>query len=120
MYKKHPLNSFFSAAEIKPDNLDTLDPEYIFYLIYRDTRSSVRIEDKDHIQPSSLLEEMGVRPQKINSIGNLQLIDSSSNRGRKNDKPLNLWIEEVENKREYIERHLIPDNPRLWEPRAFN
>ena len=96
-------------------NLDDLDQEYVFYIMYNGTtRSSIRSEDKDHIQPRSLLMQQNVKLEKINSIGNFQLIDSSSNRGLKNDEPLSEWLEKIDNQTAYIERHLIPEEPRLW------
>ena len=115
------LHKFIDDKAITPLNLDNLDQEYIFYLMYNGTtRSSIRFEDKDHIQPRSLLVKAGISPVKINSIGNLQLIDVVSNRGRKNDKPFSEWIEEVDNRTAYLERHLIPDAPLLWEVSSFS
>ena len=114
------LHKFINERDITTSNLDDLDQEYVFYLMYNGTtRSSIRFEDKDHIHPRSLLEKKGVNSVKINNIGNLQLIDSASNRGRKNDKPLSEWLEEVDGKAAYIERHLIPDEPRLWDVKEF-
>ena len=82
--------------------------------------SSIRLSDKDHIHPRALLEKAKVSQLKINSIGNLQLIDSQSNRG-KSDKELSDWInKDVLNKREYISRHLIPEDESLWTSDRFN
>ena len=115
------LHKFFDEKAITTSNLDDLDQEYIFYLIYNGTtRSSIRFEDKDHIHPRSLLEKKGVSPVKINNIGNLQLIDSASNRGSKNDKPLSEWLDEVDDKAAYLARHLIPDDPSLWDISKFH
>ena len=109
------LHKFFDEKSINTMNLDDLDQEYVFYIMYNGTtRSSIRSEDKDHIQPRSLLMQQNVKLEKINSIGNFQLIDSSSNRGLKNDEPLSEWLEKIDNQTAYIERHLIPEEPRLW------
>ena len=49
------LHNFFDDSQIVPDNLDMLDEEYTFYLIYDRPKQSIRIEDKDHIHPRSIL-----------------------------------------------------------------
>ena len=89
-------------------------------LIYGGVRSAIRFEDKDHIQPFSLLESAGVKLQKINSIGNLMLIDRKTNRGSKNDQELNVWLANIDNWKEFITRHLIPENQNLWTISKFN
>lgn len=115
------LRKFIDGKGLTTSNLDDLDQEYVFYLIYNGTtRSSIRFEDKDHIHPRSLLEKRGVSSVKINNIGNLQLIDSVSNRSRKNNKPLAEWLEELDDKEAYLKRHLIPENPQLWEVKNFH
>ena len=115
------LHKFFDEKSINTISLDNLDQEYVFYIIYNGTSlSSIRSEDKDHIHPRSLLQQQNVKSEKINSIGNLQLLDSSSNRGLKNDKPLIEWLEEVDDKAAYVARHLIPEDPRLWEISNFH
>ena len=114
------LHKFIDAKEVSIQTIDNLDQEYIFYLMYNGTtRSSIRFEDKDHIQPKSLLQKNGVPSIKINSIGNLQLIDLATNRGIKNDRPLSEWIELVDDKAAYIERHLIPEDEALWDIKKF-
>ena len=118
-YRKYPLK-FADASEITPQTIDSLDQEYIFYLIYGGVRSSIRTEDKDHIQPQALLEDKRISARKINSIGNLILIDYRTNRGRKNDKELKDWIVSLPNRQEYMKRHLIPDMPELWRLERFD
>ena len=66
-FLKRRLNNFIDAENITPDTLDSLSQDYIFYLIYGGVRSAIRFEDKDHIQPSSLLENAKVKPTKINN-----------------------------------------------------
>ena len=119
VYRKHPL-TFFDASEISPDKLDSLNQEYIFYLIYGDGRSSLRTEDKDHIQPQSLLECANASPKKINSIGNLVLIDYRTNRVSKRDKELKDWLTSIPDKNEYMKRHLIPEDSELWKFERFD
>ena len=83
--------------------------------------SSIRIQDKDHIHPRVLLEKAKVSSLKINSIGNLQLIDYATNRGEKNSKELKDWVASyIDNKQFYISRHLIPEDENLWTSDRFN
>lgn len=110
------LHRFIDEKAIAPSTLDLLDQEYMYN---GTTRSSIRFEDKDHIQPRSLLHAANVDSVKINSIGNLQLIDSNSNRVRKNDRPLAERLHDIDDKTKYLERHLIPNEPNLWEVGAF-
>ncbi len=63
------LHYFYDEKQIKSSNLGSLDEDYIFYLIYERPKQSLRIEDKDHIQPTSLLKEAGFPASKIDSIG---------------------------------------------------
>ncbi len=118
---KVKLHHFFDHKHITPECLDHLDQEYIFYMIYGGKRSSIRTEDKDHIHPRTLLEKAKVGQLKISSIGNLQLIDYATNRGEKNSRELRDWINLfVSNKKEYISRHLIPEDESLWTSDRFN
>ena len=119
MYIKHPLK-FITASQITFSKLDQLDIEYIFYMIYGGVRSSIRTEDKDHIQPRSLLEKAKFSQSKINSIGNLMLIDLHSNRAQKHDLELQTWLTFVQDRQEYLKRHLIPDDPELWKIGNFD
>lgn len=118
LYIYHPLRF---NVNVNADNLDSFDQEYMFYLIYNG-QQSIRNEDIDHIHPRSLLEINGVDDTKINSIGNLQLLDSGTNRGMKNGKELYDWIEnniDPTNKQNYLKRHLIPSEPDLWKIESF-
>ena len=119
LYKRR-LHNFIDAENITPEALDSFSQDYVFYLIYGGVRSAIRFEDKDHIQPFSLLESAGVKLQKINSIGNLMLIDRKTNRGSKNDQELNVWLANIDNWKEFITRHLIPENQNLWTISKFN
>lgn len=115
------LHHFFDHKHITPECLDVLDQEYIFYMIYGGRRSSIRLEDRDHIHPRMILERAKVSPLKISSIGNLQLIDYATNRGEKSSLELRDWINMyVTNRGEYISRHLIPDDENLWTSDRFN
>lgn len=89
-------------------------------MIYGGRRSSLRIEDKDHIHPRKLLEKAKVSPVKISNIGNIQLIDYISNRVLKGSTELRDWINGLDNKQEYINRHLIPEDETLWTSDRFN
>ena len=67
---------------------------------------------KDHLHPSSAFDEaLGVEWRRYNSIVNLQLLDSRENES-KQDKPLDQWVLERcadQNRRDFLDRHLIPD-----------
>ncbi|GAB7140541.1 DUF262 domain-containing protein [Deferribacterales bacterium RsTz2092] len=116
-YKLHPLHSFNDV--IAEDKLDLFDREYVLFLLYNG-HPSIRDEDVDHIHPRSLLENRGVDVSKINSITNFQLLDSGTNRGAKNGKELRVWIEnDVVNRKDYLKRHLIPQDTQLWETDNF-
>ncbi len=119
VYFWHPLN--FTEA-VTEDNLDSFDQEYMFYLIYNG-QPSIRNEDIDHIHPRIHLTRNEIDPLKINSISNLQLLDYGTNRGAKNGKELCDWIEnkiESSNKQDYLKRHLIPSDQKLWKTEAFD
>lgn len=118
VYRLHPLH--FTAA-ITGQSIEAFDQEYMLYLIYNG-QPSIRSEDIDHIHPRTLLEKAGVDENKINSIANFQLLDSGTNRGAKNGKPLNEWIDnEIEDgiREDYLKRHLIPADKKLWNVGAF-
>lgn len=114
--QKRRLNNFIDAENIAYDTLDSLNQEYIFYLIYGGVRSAIRFDDKEYIQPFSLLENVGVKPRRINSIGNLILIDkkSESDKAAPKDKELSAWLPNFTHKEEFTARHLIPENQNLW------
>lgn len=115
VYASHPLNcSWWSVDE---SNLGSFDREYLFYLIYNG-QSTIRSEDIDHIHPRSLLERAGIDESRIDQIVNFQLLDSGTNRGEKKGKELAKWIRESvddENRQAYLNRHLIPKDPVLWQ-----
>ena len=118
-YRMHPLRF---STEINGANLDVFDRDFVLYLIYNG-QPSIRREDIDHIHPQSLLRDNGVNEDQINSIGNFQLLDSGTNRGAKNGKELNKWINDniaAENRQDYLRRHLIPDKSKLWTTDQFS
>lgn len=117
VYYKHPL-SFSDTIDDK--NISYMDKEIIFYLLY-DNKPSIRMQDIDHIHPVNILSRLGYEDKDINIVSNFQLIDSSTNRGEKNGKPLNEWISKyVDNKEYYLKRHFIPNNEELWKPEGYN
>ena len=115
LYKRR-LHNFIDAENITPDTLDSLNQEYTFYLIYGGVRSAIRFDDKEHIQPFSFLDNAKVRQHRINSIGNLILIDkkSESDKAAPNDKELDTWLPGFAYREEFTARHLIPENQNLW------
>ena len=119
---KHRLKNFIDAGNIEPDTLDSFNQEYTFYLIYGGVRSAIRFDDKEHIQPFSLLEEARVRSHRIDSIGNLILIDkkSESDKAAPNGNELCAWLPGFAYRKEFIARHLIPENQNLWTVSKFN
>lgn len=118
VYKYHPLR-FIPA--INRDNLSEFDQEYIFYLIYNGL-PAIRNEDIDHIHPHSLLMAAGFDESIVNNIVNYQLLDSGTNRWEKNKKKLSDWIKNCiddANRKAYLDRHVIPQEPYLWEIENF-
>ena len=112
VYRSHPLY-FYDNIDV--DKLSQLDRDIIFYMIY-DNQSVIREQDIDHIHPVNILSSNGVSDYEINTIANYQLLDSGTNRGLKNGKPLSEWVSNcVQNKAIYLQRHLIPENPDLWD-----
>ncbi|HCK99525.1 MAG TPA: hypothetical protein DHW42_05395 [Candidatus Marinimicrobia bacterium] len=111
MYHAHPLE--FSEF-IKKEKLNQYDFNFLMYIIYEKPKS-FRVNDIDHIHPKSILLNKGIERGKINNVGNFQLLDYSTNRGNKNDSELKDWIDTaIENKNNYLEMHLIPDDETLW------
>lgn len=116
MYKAHPLE-FSDKIEI--NNISKFDFNFLMFIIYEKPKN-FRTNDIDHIHPKSILEKNGVGWDLINNYANFQLLDFSTNRGNKNDKELYEWITEVVNNRnDYLEMHLIPDNEKLWRSENF-
>lgn len=119
VYAGHPLR-FVPTVDEK--NLGDFDQEYIFYLIYNGL-PAIRSEDIDHIHPRSLLLDAGFDECMVNNIVNYQLLDSGTNRGQKNGKKLADWINsgvDAANRQGYLNRHLIPQDPALWETENFD
>lgn len=119
VYAGHPLR-FVPTVDEK--NLGDFDQEYIFYLIYNGL-PAIRSEDIDHIHPRSLLLDAGFDEWMVNNIVNYQLLDSGTNRGQKNGKKLADWINsgiDAANRQGYLNRHLIPQDPALWETENFD
>lgn len=118
VYITHPLNFIL---EYSVENLQNLDPSFVYYLMY-DGRGVTRKNDIDHIMPKSILQKYDYSWDKINSIANYQLLDYSTNRGNKNASPFAEWLtneENVSDKKQYLNIHLIPDNPSLWTEDKF-
>lgn len=118
VYADHPLRFIQTVEE---NNLSEFDQEYMFYLIYNG-QPAIRNEDIDHIHPRSLLIAAGVEENMINNIVNYQLLDSGTNRWEKSGKKLSDWINgniEAANRSGYINRHIIPQEPDLWETENF-
>lgn len=117
IYADHPVDF---SRRIWQNNLDSLDFNFTFYLIY-DRQQTVREQDKDHIHSQFLLYRRGIQPHKINQIANFQLLDSFTNRGSKSAKNLKDWIEgHVENQNLYLTKHLIPSDRELWDEKNFD
>ena len=89
LYRKHPLRFF--ADEMSEETIDQFDNQFLFYLIYDGARV-VRQQDVDHIHPQHLLRKQEVPWNYIGNIGNLQLLDSGTNRHVKNGLELADWI----------------------------
>jgi len=108
VYINHPLRF---ERRIDENKLDDYDLEFVMYILYG---RKFRKEDIDHIHPISILKSKGYEADKINTVANYQLLDYGINRGDKSNKELKDWIEGLENKEDYLKRHLIPNNPELW------
>lgn len=82
----------------------------------------------DHIVPQAMLSERSLRERSLpgalieriraasNRLGNLQLLVDRENLA-KSDAPFAAWL--ASRGTGYLEQHLIPDEPDLWEPEAF-
>lgn len=118
VYRSHPLYFYRSVSN---ETINNFEQEYLFYLLYNG-QNSVRNEDIDHVHPKSLLTQAGFNDYEINRIGNYQLLDSGTNRGVKNGKELGDWIRnniDAANIQGYLIRHMIPNEPDLWETKSF-
>lgn len=116
VYATHPV-IFTTKYSLK--NLHQLDSSFVYYLIY-DRETAIRVNDVDHIFPRSILEELGFDYEKINNIGNFQLLDSGTNRGLKNGKAFSIWINNhVLDKSTYLNHHLIPNDEETWKEKDF-
>lgn len=121
VYKSHPL-AF--NAEIDVKQLPRWDADFVFYLVYDCEVVSGR--DVDHVHPRSKLEAAQINtpdgfkpmytPSQIHTIANYQLLDPGTNRDRKRAKTLAQWLSDGASDRAfYLKRHLIPEDPMLWE-----
>jgi uncharacterized protein with ParB-like and HNH nuclease domain len=81
-------------------------------LLYPSCNYKTNSFDKDHLHPMSLCDDSKHNRQVYNSLKNLQLLDSNENKS-KSDKSLDEWVEEKTrangDRKEFLERHLIPD-----------
>lgn len=118
VYINHPI---VYTNDFSIENLDKLDSQFVFYLIY-DRKRAIRTNDIDHIMPKNILEEKKYAYNDINSIKNFQLLDYGTNRGEKNGKAFSVWVnnpEYVKDKQLYLETHLIPRDESLWNEDKF-
>ena len=119
------LSKFISAdkRKITPNSLALFDEDYMFALIYGYPKSSVYQQDTDHIHPRSRLDIAGTDSRKIDSFGNLQLIDRKTNRNGKRAKEFGDWIK-IGVPEDYLPRylkiHLIPEDSSLWYSDRFD
>ena len=117
VYIEHPV---FFTQSYNSDNLDSLDPSFLYYLMY-DRNQTIRSQDIDHIMPKSILASLKYGWDEINSIKNFQLIDYGTNRGIKNGKPFKEWMDNyVSDKPSFVKRHLIPDDEGIWGESRFS
>ncbi len=124
VYTGHPLTF---TAENTAKSVDTWDQDFLFYLIYN--RNVLGGRDIDHIHPRSLLESRLAKlgdaapftMSDIHSVTNFQLLDPNSNRANKRAKELRDWLNsaDVLDKKGYRQRHLIPEDPSLWQVEYF-
>lgn len=113
----------FARNRITVNTLAFFDEDYMFYLTYGMPKSSVREEDIDHIHPRSRLKKAGIDESKINSFGNLQLLDIKDNRNGKRAKEFGDWIKIGvldETRPQYLKKHLIPEDTSLWYSDRFD
>lgn len=117
LYKSHPLHFYEQFDE---SNINRLDITFLFFILYN-RRETARLQDRDHIQPISLLERGGYDSQQINKVENYQLLDVGTNRGIKSGNSLEDWINKnISNKDLYIKTHLIPADNTLWKIKNYN
>ncbi|WP_341840407.1 GmrSD restriction endonuclease domain-containing protein [Chitinophaga caseinilytica] len=122
-----PLQVLFSVyynhgitftEDIEVSKIESFESQFLYYLMY-DRRQVIRIQDTDHIMPKNILEGK-YEWNEINSIANFQLIDYGTNRGEKNGKPFQEWIQNfVQDKANYITKHLIPVDESTWKESQF-
>lgn len=118
IYKSHPLE-FNPEIQNDYEWLNWYDRDLLVYLLY-ERPSNFRVNDIDHVHPKSILSKReNPNWANINSIGNFQYLDFSTNRS-KQDKELIDWIDNfVENKDFYLKFHLIPSDRDLWKSENF-
>lgn len=97
-------------------------------LLYEERNWGTTLYHIDHIIPKSMCSPNELRKQDIpealipgiveacDRIGNLQLLPASEN-VTKSNMPFSEWIRTRD--RGFLERHMIPDDPDLWHPRAL-
>ncbi len=114
MYQQHPLRF---SADLTVEQLDGWDGAFVQYLIYNGNLPANR--DVDHIHPRYQLGDRYPHDM-VNSTANYQLLDANTNRHEKRAKPLAEWIKiGVADRESYLNRHLIPADPILWETEHF-
>lgn len=119
VYQNHPIHNF--STSINENSILYFDVEYMLFMLYGDSKP-VRDEDIDHIHPKSILKKRNIEEEKINSIGNYQLIESGTNRYIKRDKELYIWIENYispDSRTNYLKRNYITFNKILWQSQNF-
>lgn len=101
-------NDFFNEKlSLRKDNAETFT---ILSLLYPNLNSQLSF-DKDHLHPfdsCKKIENLDVK--EYDSIVNLQMLEKSLNRSKKN-QPLEDWVKEKcgDNREKFLEEHLIPD-----------
>ena len=101
-------NDFFNEKlSLRKDNAETFT---ILSLLYPNLNSQLSF-DKDHLHPfdsCKKIENLDVK--EYDSIVNLQMLEKSLNRSKKN-QPLEDWVKEKcgDNREKFLEEQLIPD-----------
>jgi uncharacterized protein with ParB-like and HNH nuclease domain len=73
----------------------------------------------DHIFPQSLLKKKKYSISQINQLANCMLLTADENgAGGKSDTPPDEWFKDKSS--EYLQKHLIPNNPELWKLERFD
>ena len=97
-------------------------------MLYDGRRSRSASYHVDHIIPQAAVAERNLRERGIpgamierirlaaNRLGNLQLLVDRENLS-KSDSDFASWLRSRD--AEFLDRHLIPDDPALWEPQAL-